>query len=183
MSHIAIKANGAFFVRRPTEADAQSIIDYSKILFASTDQVLTTLDEYTITLEDEKGWIKKFDQNPNALVLVAEVDKQIVGLLFFIPLPKKKNSHTGEFGVSVHPDFQGKGIGKALIVDLLAWARANETIEKVFLNVFVTNKNAIKLYKGLGFKEEGRFVKAVKQPTGEYVDVLQMYIFTNWSAH
>jgi RimJ/RimL family protein N-acetyltransferase len=166
-------------IRRPNESDAQSIIDYSKILFASTDQVLTTLEEYTITLENEKTWINNFNQNPNALVLVTEVNKQIVALLFFVPLPKKKNCHTGEFGVSVHPDFQAKGIGKALIENLLTWARANETIEKVFLNVFSTNKYAIKLYQKMGFKEEGRFVKAVKQPSGDYVDVVQMYITTS----
>jgi RimJ/RimL family protein N-acetyltransferase len=172
------KERNSFIVRRPTETDAQSIIDYSKILFASTDQVLTTLEEYTITLENEKAWINNFNQNPNALVLVAEVEKQIVGLLFFVPQTKKKNSHTGEFGVSVHPDFQRKGIGRSLVENLLTWAQANKTIEKVFLNVFVTNGRAIKLYQDLGFKEEGRFVKAVRQPTGEYVDVVQMYITT-----
>src|SRR5437868_405085 len=113
MSANPTKSVSLFNIRRPTESDAQSIIDYSKILFASTDQVLTTLEEYTITLENEKVWINNFNQNPNALVLVAEVEKQIVGLLFFVPLPKKKNSHTGEFGVSVHPDFQQRGIGRA----------------------------------------------------------------------
>ncbi len=178
MNRDSSKPNGAFLIRRPTEADAQAIIDYSKILFASTDQVLTTLEEYTITLENEKSWINRFNQNPNALVLVAEAGNQIVGLLFFMPLTKMKNSHSGEFGVSVHPDFQRNGIGKALIEELLTWARANMSIEKVFLNVFATNKHAIKLYQSLGFKEEGRFVKAVKQRMGEYVDVIQMYIAT-----
>ncbi len=169
----------SFTIRRPTEADAQSIIDYSKILFASTDQVLTTLEEYTITLENEKSWINGFNQNPNALVLVAEVDKQIVGLLFFVPQTKKKNSHTGEFGVSVHPNFQRRGIGRALIESLLEWARLNATIEKVFLNVFATNAHAIKLYHDLGFIEEGRFVRAIKQLNGQYADVIQMYTLTS----
>jgi RimJ/RimL family protein N-acetyltransferase len=175
----SIKERKPFQIRRPQESDAQSIIDYSKILFASTDQVLTTLDEYTITLENEKTWINNFNQNPNAFVLVAECETQIIGLLFFVPQTKKKNSHTGEFGVSVHPSFQGMGIGRALIDKLQAWANASSAIEKIFLNVFASNRHAIKLYGDLGFKEEGRFIKAVKQPDGTYVDVIQMYIETN----
>jgi RimJ/RimL family protein N-acetyltransferase len=167
-----------FIIRRPTERDAANIIKYSRILFASTDQVLTTQDEYTITVENEKIWINNFNQNPDSLVLVAELDEEITGLLFFMPNTKKKNSHTGEFGVSVHPDVQRQGIGKLLIETLLAWAKENVRIEKVCLNVFATNTHAVKLYEHLGFKEEGRHVKAVKQENGEYVDVLQMYIFT-----
>ncbi|GHN01172.1 acetyltransferase [Cytophagales bacterium WSM2-2] len=165
-------------IRRPTENDAEGIINYSKKLFASTDQVLTTLDEYTITVEAEVDWINNFNSNPNSRLLIAEHNSEIVGLLFFATNVKKKNMHVGEFGVSVHPDYQGIGIGRALVESLLVWARENKRIEKVFLNVFHTNKNAIKLYERLGFIEEGRHVKAIKQPTGEYVDVLQMYVET-----
>ena len=176
-THIT-KDGREFSIRQPTESDAENIINYSKTLFASTDQVLTTLDEYTITVENEKIWINNFNQNLNALVLVAELGTQIIGLLFFIPNAKKKNSHTGEFGVSVHPDFQGINIGRLLIEELLVWARLNAHIEKVYLNVFATNQNAIKLYQNMGFIEEGRHMNAIKQLTGEYVDVVQMYTET-----
>ena len=172
------KDNRKFIIRRPVENDAADIIAYSKILFASTDQVLTTLEEYAITVENEKIWISNFNQNPNALVLIAELNKQVVGLLFFVPNTKKKNSHAGEFGVSIHPDYQALGIGRRLIEELIEWAKENNTIEKVFLNVFHTNQNAIKLYKDLGFIQEGWHVKAIKQLNGEYVDVIQMYVET-----
>jgi RimJ/RimL family protein N-acetyltransferase len=95
-----------------------------------------------------------------------------------MPNTKLKNAHTGEFGISVHPNFQGIGIGRILIETLLDWAKRNATIEKVYLNVFATNKHAIKLYEDLGFIEEGRHIKAIKQVTGEYVDTLQMYVET-----
>jgi len=168
----------SFFIRQATEGDAQCIINYSMVLFSSTDQVLTTLQEYTMTIENEKLWINDLNQNPYALLRIAELDNCIIGLLFFNSGTKSKNSHTGEFGVSVHPEFQGIGIGRLLIGELLSWAKANAQIEKVFLNVFATNGRAIKLYTDIGFIEEGRHVKAIKQPTGEYVDVVQMYIET-----
>jgi RimJ/RimL family protein N-acetyltransferase len=172
--------NGEFFtIRRPNEDDAQNIIDYSKMLFASTDQVLTTLEEYTITVQQEQTWINNFNDDPNSIILIAEMQRRIIGLLFFVGGSKKKNAHTGELGVSVNPGFQGMGIGRQLMGSLIRWAQDNPAIEKVFLNVFATNHRAIRLYQSLGFIEEGRFVKGVKQPDGQNVDVLQMYILTN----
>jgi len=167
-----------FNIRRPGERDAENIINYSRQLFASTDQVLTTPEEYDITPENEKIWINNINNSTSSLLLVADVDSRIAGMLFFIQNRKRKNSHTGEFGVSVHPEFQGIGIGRQLIITMLDWARKNSTIEKVYLSVFATNNKAIELYRDLGFIEEGRHIKAVKQTDGMYVDVLQMYVET-----
>jgi RimJ/RimL family protein N-acetyltransferase len=167
-----------FKIRKPTTDDAEDIINYSKILFTSTDQVLTSPEEYLMTVDTEKKWINDLNNNPNALLLISEIDNGIAGLLFFIPNSKKKNSHTGEFGLSVHPKYQGQGIGKYLMENLIKWARQIEQIEKVFLQVFSTNLSAIKLYKKFGFIEEGRHIKAIKQSDGEYVDIIQMYIET-----
>jgi RimJ/RimL family protein N-acetyltransferase len=178
MNNYLTKDGRQFTVRRPNENDAENIINYAKILFASTDQVLTTLEEYTITLEEEKKWINNSLENSDNLILVAELNNEIIGLLHFSKKPKKKQNHIGEFGVSVHPNFQGQSVGRKLIETLLDWATDNEHIEKVFLNVFATNKTAIKLYKHLGFVEEGRHINAIKQLTGDYVDIIQMYIAT-----
>jgi RimJ/RimL family protein N-acetyltransferase len=178
MSTHLTKDGKTFTIRTPDESDAANIIAYSKILFTSTDQVLTTLPEYTITLENEKIWLNALNESPTSAVFIADLDSQIIGLLFFMGNTKIKNAHTGEFGVSVHPGFQGVGIGRMLIVTLLNWAKNNSLLEKVYLNVFATNRHAIKLYKDLGFIEEGRHIKAIKQPTGEYVDTIQMYVET-----
>jgi RimJ/RimL family protein N-acetyltransferase len=167
-----------FTIRKPTEDDAQDIIDYSRMLFASTDQVLTTLEEYTITVQQERTWISNFNEDPNSIILIVRMEDRMAGLLFFVGGSKKKNAHTGELGVSIHPDWQGLGIGRQLMRSLIEWAQNNPAIEKVFLNVFATNDRAIRLYKDLGFAEEGRFIRAVKQSNGDYIDVLQMYIMT-----
>ena len=167
-----------YTTRAPKEEDAQAIMDFARVLFASTDQVLTTLEEYTITLEEEKKWINRPQTEPCAFILIAEADGKVIGLLDFATRPRKKAAHTGEFGVSVHPDYQGRGIGRMLIENLLVWAKTNTQVEKVFLNVMATNQRAIRLYKRLGFLEEGRHVKAVKQKDGQYVDLIQMYLET-----
>lgn len=182
MKKYLTKDNRQFTIHEPTIDNAEEIISYSKMMFASTDQLLTTLEEYTITVENERKWIENLNENPNALLLVAEMTGSIVGMIFFVPNSKRKNSHTGEFGINVHPTYQGLGIGKALIENLLKWIKQNRQIEKLYLQVFATNERAIKLYEKFGFIEEGRHIKAIKQFDGNYVDNIQMYIELNKTA-
>lgn len=177
MSQHFTKTGTSYIIRQAEETDAENLIAYSKIVFASTDQVLTTLEEYTISVADEKTWINNISKSPNSKLLVAELDGQILGFLFFISQQKIKIAHTGEVGVNVHPDYKGLGIGRALLESLIEWANSHTVIEKIVLQVFATNHKAISLYQSLGFKEEGRFVKAAKQKDGGYVDVVQMYLF------
>ena len=81
MKTLYTKDHRPFTIKHPTGDDAESIIDYSKTLFTSTDQVLTTLDEYTITVEDEKTWINNFNANKNSLL---EID---LGFTYGTSLP------------------------------------------------------------------------------------------------
>jgi RimJ/RimL family protein N-acetyltransferase len=62
-------------------------------------------------------------------------------------------------------------------MELLQWAEDNSLIEKVSLAVFSTNANAIKLYKKLGFKQEGRCPRDMIIG-GKYADSILMYKFT-----
>ena len=147
MTRYTTKNDKDFSVRTPEENDASGIIEYSKILFASTDQVLTVAEEFTMTIDNEKAWINSFNNSSNSLIRVAEYDNnKIIGMLFFSGHNKIKASHSGEFGLSVHPDWQGVGIGRTLVLELLDWAKNNERIEKINLQVFATNQKAINLY-------------------------------------
>ncbi|MEO6980702.1 MAG: GNAT family N-acetyltransferase [Mucilaginibacter sp.] len=177
MTHHLTKNEIAYIIRQANENDAENLIEYSRTVFASTDQLLTTPEEYTIPVAGQKAWINNMSKSANSKLLVAVLDGRIIGFLFFTGQQKVKNAHTGELGVNVHPAYRAMGIGRALIETLIEWAGSHSTIEKIVLQVFATNHNAIKLYHALGFKEEGRFVKAVKQKDGEYVDVVQMYLF------
>lgn len=55
--------------------------------------------------------------------------------------------------IGVDPDWQGKGVGKALLRALLA--RADEVRAPVFLEVRTDNVPAISLYKAHGFEQIG----------------------------
>lgn len=176
MTRHITKTGISYTIRQVDENDAEKLIQYSKILFASTNQVLTTPAEYMISVADEKTWINNIAKSPNSKLLVAVLSEEIIGFLFFTGQQKAKIAHVGELGVNVHPDYQGIGIGRAMMEAFIGWAEQNSMIEKVMLQVFTTNRRAIELYQSLGFLEEGQFVKAVKQNAGEYVDLVQMYL-------
>jgi ribosomal-protein-alanine N-acetyltransferase len=74
----------------------------------------------------------------------------------------------GEFEASVHtigvsPEFQGRGIGTALLAALLA--RADELFAPVFLEVRTDNTAAISLYERHGFTRIG-LRKRYYRPSG-----------------
>lgn len=56
--------------------------------------------------------------------------------------------------ICIHPDQQGKGLGRALLHSLELTARANK-VEMLLLEVRASNRRAIKLYESMGFNELG----------------------------
>ncbi len=163
-------------IRIVTVEDAASIIALQKRVIEEANFLVTTLEEFQISVEEEKEWITARLENDREIFLVAEMDVELVGMLVFQSPQRKRLSHTGTFGMLVDKRYRGQGIGKALIEELLSWAKQNPHIQKVSLSVFATNEPAIALYKKMGFSVEGRKVKEYKV-NDDYVDEILMYQF------
>jgi putative acetyltransferase len=109
---------------------------------------------------------------PDDHVFVAVVDGQVVGMAG-LHVGARKLRHTGDVGMMVHDQFQGRGIGRELLEMLLHVADNFLGLTRVQLEVFPDNVRAIRLYEGCGFEHEGRKRKAVWRH-GEHLDVLIM---------
>ncbi|MNI85410.1 Spermine/spermidine acetyltransferase [compost metagenome] len=81
--------------------------------------------------------------------------------------------------MSVRSDYQGGGIGKALLQALIDWAEKHRQIEKITLGVFANNSKAIELYRKMGFVQESLMRKQIKLQDGKYVDVIGMGLLLN----
>jgi RimJ/RimL family protein N-acetyltransferase len=83
--------------------------------------------------------------------------------------------HVADLSIEIHPAVQGQGLGRALMDEALAWVDdpANG-VERLELKVRADNERALRLYRSLGFAEEGRLRRHVRLPDGTYVDVLVM---------
>lgn len=172
-----LKDGTPLIVREITFQDALSLNEMAARVFGSSNQVLTSLEEFkqTSTLEVQLKRIKHYSEAIGKCIFVAEVDRQLVGTLDFWNGDRKRIEHTGEFGMGVVPEYRDLGIGACLIKVLLKWAKENPIIEKVKLGVFATNHRGIHLYKKMGFIEEGRRVAEIKMADGNYFDVIEMY--------
>lgn len=104
--------------------------------------------------------VAEHDQDPD--VLVADIHGWKINLRSF--------SHVlSNLTIAVHPDHQGKGIGKMIFMIFLdEIARNRPDIGKVELYTSETNKRAIQLYQSLGFLIEGRMEMRYKNHEGMF---------------
>jgi RimJ/RimL family protein N-acetyltransferase len=68
--------------------------------------------------------------------------------------PLRRLAHGGSFTISIHPRWQGKGLGRVMTQAALDWAK-EAGLAQVNLTVFASNGRARKLYESLGFIEQG----------------------------
>lgn len=129
---------------------------------SSADEENFTDIEWKDKLESTNGF-KVFVEDNGHLVGKMEVDWD----------ERKKIRHNAEvYGVYIDPEYRGKGLGKMLMDEVEKLAREHE-ITRLWLDVVVTQKPAMALYRKLGFREIGRTEKSLKT-NGEYYDKLLM---------
>jgi len=73
----------------------------------------------------------------------------------------------GDLTVAVHPNAQGRGIGRQLFTRLLDEVANNHSdITRVELVTQESNVRALQLYESVGFRREGRLEGRIRGPTG-----------------
>lgn len=146
----------AFRVRRARREDAGPLLRYAQALFAEPGlSLLYSPGEFAKTVADEEQFIRSYDK-PNALLLTAWNDAEAIGSLAFQGGSFVRTRHAGTFGVAVARAWRGVGVGSVLLERLLAWTKAHSQIERIGMEVFGTNPDAVRLYRRFGFEEEGR---------------------------
>jgi RimJ/RimL family protein N-acetyltransferase len=173
---ITLASGRAVLIRSAALADAARVGALTEAVWAEKPSFnITAPGELALTVEHEATWIQAHLEDPAQVLLVAEADGAIVGLLNCEAGTRRRLAHTATFGVSTAHDWRDQGLGRALISTLLDWAAAHPQIERLGLTVFSTNARAIHLYASLGFTEEGREYRAIKYADGSYADAIRMY--------
>jgi putative acetyltransferase len=127
-----------------------------------------------LPLQSEEKLRKRLSEMPEGTHhLVACVDGEVVGELGLGVSTNPRTRHTGNIGMAVHDDWQGKGIGTALMEAALDLADNWLNLTLIELRVYTDNAAGIALYETFGFEVEGTHRRLAFRD-GEYVDAYSM---------
>lgn len=160
-------------IRTATLTDVEPLLELTRQVTSEPNVTLTEWDEIDGTIDSERQFIEQA-AGPGNLLLLAEVNGQLVGMLNFSTHRKRKRAHAGEFGMTVRQSHRDQGIGRMLLNALLSWASTQTALQHLELSVFACNARAIHLYRSVGFKEVGRSHNAIKFSNGTYDDLISM---------
>jgi len=174
----ALKNGTAITIRTAVPKDASGIIRMMKSVMKEKMFTIHEIDEYKETFNSESKKIKKYRKAPGKIIIAALCKNEIAGFVTFDNWDARKTMHSGYLSIYLLKEYRGMGLGKELMRTLLQWGKNNKIIRKMTLAVFSNNKNAIALYKKIGFKVEGLCPGDMKI-NGRYYDSILMYKFMN----
>src|SRR5262245_23926953 len=92
---------------------------------------------------------------PGFYSLVACVEGEVVGNLGLHTVDRPRRRHVGDMGMMVRDDWQGKGVGSALMAAMVDLADNWLNLARIELTVYTDNAPAVALYQKYGFAIEG----------------------------
>jgi L-phenylalanine/L-methionine N-acetyltransferase len=155
-------------VRHAEPHDAEAIHQ----ILSSPRAIEGTLQLPLQSVEKRRQWLSEMPEGFHHLV--ACVEDELVGSLGLRAFPTLwRRRHVGEIGMAVRDDWQGKGIGSALMEAALDLADNWLNLTRVELTVYTDNAGGIALYEKFGFEIEGTH-RCFAFRNGEYVDAYSM---------
>ncbi|HEX7169574.1 MAG TPA: GNAT family N-acetyltransferase [Rubrobacter sp.] len=159
---------------RRTEPD-----DYEALqrIFSGPRVIAGTLQ---LPLPSGEMWRQRLADPPEGMFsLVACAEDEVIGEISLHTTPTRwRMRHVGSIGMAVHDDWQGRGVGTALMEAALDLADNWLNLTRVELTVYVDNAPAIALYEKFGFEVEGTH-RHFAFRDGEYVDGYSMARIAN----
>jgi GNAT superfamily N-acetyltransferase len=116
------------------------------------------------------------DNGPGGRVTVALDGDHVLGTAKMGRNRPGPGSHVATASYMVTAQARGRGVGRALVVDSLDWARESGYAAMQFNAVVATNTGAVRLYESLGFTVVGTVPRAHELPTGERVGLRIMHV-------
>lgn len=144
-------------VRQLLAADAAAFRDIRlEMLQVNPEAFGSTYEAESGTSVDEfADWLAR------SFVAGGFIDQQLAGVAAFYSLQGPKVSHRGNiWGVYVRGAFRGRGVGHAVLSEVLR--HAGTLVEQVHLQVVTDNTAAYALYERLGFTRYGTEPRALR---------------------
>ena len=125
-------------------------------------------DVVSYSIEQRQAWFANYKKTGPHRLLVAEDRGEVLGAITSSQFrPHPAFSETVEFGICLHHDAHGRGVGK-LLYSALFEALKSENVHLVVSSVALPNPASIALQKHFGFREVGTFTEYAKKQ-GSYI--------------
>jgi len=138
--------------RKATKEDLEILLSFEQGIITAERPFNSTLIDGEIHYYD----LNEFIQSPDATLIVAEENNEIIGSGYALIKKSEKDytnfqsyAHLGF--MYVKPEYRGKGINRLITDALVDWSKS-KGISEVRLNVYAENESAIKAYEKAGFE-------------------------------
>jgi putative acetyltransferase len=158
-------------VRRAEPRDAPSLVELALEVGSEVPGWLISAGEWRSATE-ERRYLRSIRGHEHAAVFVAENSEGIVGRLSIARDPHPASAHVADLGLMVRRDRRREGVGTALMNAAEEWARGAGVL-KLELHVFPHNEPALRLYRKLGYAQEG-FRHRHYRREAEFLDAVLM---------
>lgn len=156
-----------FLIRPVRLSDSEAINEMRR----QEDVRANTLALATETIAFTESFLRNMGSDDH--ILVAESDGKVVGMVGIHLLKSARQRHTACLGMMVRAEYQGQGIGKKLLENILDLADNWLMLVRIELDVTSDNERAIHLYNSLGFEVEGKKKFSIIKD-GKYADLIMM---------
>ena len=137
-------------IRHAEPADIEAI----KAIY---DQPTVYANTLQLPYQPVANWQRLYNAGAGFYNLIAEVEGAVVGQLGMQVCQNPRRRHVAEIGMGVSEEFQGQGIGSALLRSALELADQWLNIRRMELTVYSSNEAAIALYERFGFEVEDAY--------------------------
>ena len=132
-------------------------------------------ETYALEATMTSGEAQEFWTGSEHVVTIRD-GSELLGSAKMGPNRPAQGSHIGTASFMVSPEARGRGVGRALGEYVVDWHRSHGFRGIQFNAVVSTNTAAIALWQGLGFAIVGTVPGAFELPSGDYADLLVMFL-------
>ena len=162
-----VSAPADWRLRNAEAADAAGIAAIYNHAVANTTAIW---NETTVDATNRAAWIAERQRQGYPVLVAVDATQQVLGYASFGDWRAFDGyRHTVEHSVYVHPEVQGRGIGRSLMSELIARARALDKHAMVAA-IEAGNTGSIQLHQSLGFEPVG-LLREVGTKFGRWLDL------------
>lgn len=158
-------------LRRPEPRDADALL-----VFKNDSEIVGLLGGFSkgYSRRDIDEWIERHRSTADEVVwtIARRSDDGCIGHAGLYLIDYRVGS--AEFALLIgDPNERGKGLGRAVTEGVVEYAFRELNLRRIELSLLETNVRAHRLYRSVGFVDEGR-LRSAQYRNGAYVDVLMM---------